>query len=198
MLSAVNESEIPIKTEELWGWELRTSVNIFLCTLLISSTWVSAQPKFKQNAGLQTLIGQYSARTIRALNKESGVSHVVYEKRTFHRDVDDDGDLDAVVELAFCESPGCAPATRTSNLAVFLKNKGGYSFAAGKSFTKFNEDNSIELIGKIESIKHGKIYIAVYGCEVDDETCLPKYLYRAIYAYKRGGLVMEKAYAGRR
>ena len=177
---------------------MRNTVNIFLCTLLISSAWVSAQPKFKQNGGLQAVIGQYSARTIRALNKDSGGSHVVYEERTFHRDVDHDGDLDAVVELAFCESPRCDPTTQTSNIAVFLNNKGGYRFAAGKRFVKYNEDNSIELIGKIESIKRGKIYVAVYGCEVDDETCLPKYLYRAIYSYKRGGLVMEKAYAGGR
>jgi hypothetical protein len=129
------------------------------------------------------------------LNKDTGESHVVYEKRTFHRDVDRDGDLDAVVELAFCESRRCHPATQTSNIAVFLKSKGRYGFAAGRSFLKFNEDNSTEMTGKIESIKNGKIYVAVYGCEVDDETCLPKYLYRAIYSYKRGGLIRERAYA---
>jgi len=177
---------------------LRNALNISLCTLLISSAWVSAQPKFKRNGGLQAVIGQYSGRTIKALNKDTGGSHVVYEKRIFHRDVDHDGDLDAVVELAFCESPRCDPTTQTSNIAVFLNNRGGYRFAAGKRFFKNNEDNSTELIGRIESIKRGKIYVAVYGCEVDDETCLPKYLYRAIYSYKRGGLVMEKAYAGGR
>ncbi|HEV3469417.1 MAG TPA: hypothetical protein VG148_08875 [Pyrinomonadaceae bacterium] len=174
---------------------MRNTVTFFLCTLIISSARASAQPGPKRDGGLQTVIGRYSARTIRALNKGDGEGHVLYEKRTFSRDVDHDGDLDAVVELVFCESRRCNPATQTSNIAVFLKSKRGYGLAAGISFLKFNEDNSTEMVGRIESIKHGKIFVAVYGCEVDDETCLPKYLYRAIYSYKRGGLVRERAYA---
>jgi hypothetical protein len=175
--------------------QLRNTVKFFLCILLVSSACISAPARSKQNGSLRTVIDRYSVQTIRALNKDYGEIYVGYKQHVFHGDVDNDGDLDAVVQLSFCESAHCDPTTETSYIAVFLKSKGGYRFAAGKGFLKFNEDNSTELVGKLKAIKGSKIYVAVYGCEVDDETCLPKYLYSAIYSYKRGGLFRERAYA---
>lgn len=175
---------------------MRNAVTFFLSGLLIvSSTFVSGQAKSKQESNLETVINQYGAQNVRALNKDTGESYVVHEKKIFYSDVDHDGDLDAVVELSFCESRSCNPTTESSNLAVFLKNRRGYRFVAGKTFIKFNEDNSIEMMGKITSVKKGKIYVDVYGCEVDDVVCLPRLLYRAIYSLERNRLVLVRAYA---
>lgn len=171
---------------------MRESGTFFLYLLIFSSTFVSGQAKQKSN--LKTGIDQYSAHSVRALNKDSGERYLVYEQKIFYSDVDNDRDLDAVVELSFCESGHCNPTTRSSHMAVFLKSK-GYRFAAGKTFIRFNEDNSIELMGKIKSIKKGKIYVAIYGCEVDDTVCLPKFLFRAIYSFKRNRLVKLRTYA---
>jgi hypothetical protein len=173
---------------------MRITRAFFLCLLVIPTTCVSAQSRSKQDRNLEMGINRYSAQVIGKLSKETAESYKVFEKKIFYSDLDNDGDLDAIVELYFCESQRCEPATQSSNVAVFRKDQGGYRFAAGKTFVKFRDDNSIELMGKIKSVKNRKIYFAVYGCEVDDPVCLPRFLYRAIYSFERNKLVHVRSY----
>ena len=174
---------------------MRNTLTFPLHILILSSACISGDAAPVQNGSLKAAIDRYSVQTVRALSKETGESYSVYETRIFYADLNHDGASDAVVELSFCEPRRCDSTTQTSHIAAFLKRKGGYRFADGTGFLKFQEDNSTEIIGKVESVRGGKIYVTVYGCEVDDEVCLPRYLYRAIYSFKRGGLVMERAYA---
>lgn len=160
-------------------------VTYFLCLFIFSAAVVLGQTQSSRKSSLKAAIDQYSAQTATALSKEVGESYVEFEKKVSYSDVDNDGDLDAVVELSFCQSPGCDPITQSSNMAVFLKSKGAYQFASGKTFIKYNRDSSTEVIGKIKSIKKGKIYVAIYGCTVDDTTCLPRFLYSATYSFER-------------
>jgi hypothetical protein len=174
---------------------LRNAATLSLSILIISSACVAGRAAPAQGGSLEAAVGRYGARTVRALDGETGERHEARGTKTFHGDVDRDGDADAVVELTFCQSGRCDETTRTSHLAVFLKGRGGYRFAAGMGFYKMNEDQSAELEGKVEAVRGGRIYVTVYGCEVDDEVCLPKYLYRAVYSLRRGRLVMGRAYA---
>jgi hypothetical protein len=175
---------------------MRNTVEYFLGLLLliVCPMFALGQARSRGKAdNLKTLINQYSAKTVSDLNKDNGEEYKEYERRIFYSDVDHDGDLDAVVELAFCKAQDCHPITQSSNMAVFLNNHGSYRFVAGKTFIKFNEDNSIEAIGKIRSIKNGQIRVDIYGCEVDDPVCLPKFLYREAYFLKRNRLVRVRS-----
>lgn len=174
---------------------MRNILTLSLCIFILSAACISGQATSIQDGSLKAAVDRYGVQAVRALNKNAGESYKVFGTKTFYSDLDHDGDSDAIIELSFCELRRCGQTTQTSNLVVFLKSKGRYRFAADVGFLKFREDNSIEMTGKVESVRSRKIYVTVYGCEVDDEVCLPKYLYRAIYSFKRGGLVMERAYA---
>lgn len=131
---------------------------------------------------LDSLIKDYSSRTIKALNKkDSDFRYAVTNKNIFYSDLDEDGDFDAIVEIFFCEESSCHPTTNWSELVVYLRNENSYAFAASKGFSLF---------GKINSIKDNKIQIDIYGLDEDDPQCCP--LLKSKEVYKLTGSKLQK------
>lgn len=139
---------------------------IGLAVLVLSLTVSFGQAKKTSN--LKSLVNQYAENTIRALNKKdakgNGFKYKIINKNTFNADVNGDGKFDAIVEMFFCEIDSCHPTTKSSELVIFLNNKGSFRFAASKGFSLF---------GKINSIKDKIIYVDVYDLDEDDPQCCP-------------------------
>jgi hypothetical protein len=143
-------------------WQFSVGLAILVFSLIVSFGQV------KKPSNLKSLVNQYAENTIRALNKkaakENGFKYKVIGKNTFNADVNGDGEFDAVVEMFFCEINNCHPTTKSSELVIFLNNKGSFRFAASKGFSLF---------GKINSIEDKIIYVDVYDLDEDDPQCCP-------------------------
>jgi hypothetical protein len=157
-------------------------LSICFAILLLSSTVSFGQ--VKKTSNLKSLINQYAANTVRALNKQdakyNGFKYSVSNTNTFNADVNSDGDFDAIVEMFFCETENCHPTTKSSELVVFLNNSGNYRFAASRGFSLF---------GKINSIEDGVIYVDVYDLEEGDPQCCPELKRSEAYSLKGSKLV---------
>lgn len=157
-------------------------LSVCFAILLLSSTVSFGQAKKTSN--LKSLINQYAANTVRALNKQdakyNGFKYSVSNTNTFNADVNGDGEFDAIVEMFFCETENCHSTTKSSELVVFLNNNGNYGFAASKGFSLF---------GKINSIEDGIIHVDVYDLDEDDPQCCPEIKRSEAYSLKGSKLV---------
>lgn len=162
-------------------WQVWASFAI----LVFSVTLSFGQVKKKSN--LKSLINQYEANTVRALNKQdakyNGFKYRVSSKNIFNADVNGDGEFDAVVEIFFCETGNCHATTKSSELVVFISNNGVYQFTASKGFSLF---------GKINSIEDRIISIDVYDLEEGDPQCCPDLKRNEVYMLKGSKLIKAR------
>ena len=162
--------------KNLWQLSACLAVLIFSVTVSFGQT--------KKTSNLKSLINQYAANTVRALNKQdvkyNGFKYSVNNTNTFNADVNGDGEFDAIVEIFFCETGSCHATTNSSELVVFLNNNGSYRFAASKGF---------RLFGKINSIEDGVIFVDIYSLDEDDPQCCPELKESEAYSLKGNRLV---------
>ncbi len=159
-------------------WQLSACLAVLVFSLTVSFG------QAKKTINLKSLINQYAANTVRALNKQhakyNGFKYSVSNTNTFNADVNGDGEFDAVVEMFFCETENCHPTTKSSELVVFVNDNGTYRFAASKGFSLF---------GKINSIEDGIIYVNVYDLDEGDPQCCPEIKRSEAYSLKGNRLV---------
>lgn len=150
---------------------------------------------FTSNAEASTLKQQINTRvqaSIKNLNLESGKDATdsdyfkfsLKSKEVITADINHDGIKDKIIVLNFCEKTSCHPTTMSTEIAVFIGQK-------GQKFT-YLDSKFFAITASIQQDNKGRINVHQYDYFEDDGHCCPSHLTKFNLSVKGGKLVSKK------
>lgn len=139
------------------------------------------------DSGIDENVRQYAEKTTIFLHErdsrisDSPFSYVLSEKRLIDADVNNDGIIDKVAELYFCEEHSCHVTTGMTDIVLFKGTETGFQFVDAREFDLHAEVKSVSKTGLIRIVQ------TIYG--EADPSCCPSVEEDRIYRVTNGVLI---------